>query len=55
MVTKTLGQKFRPKSHTMTYHQIGTYLKQKELPDSLIEVCVDFLKDRARESGEVCV
>jgi hypothetical protein len=44
--------KFRAKSRTITYQQAGTYLAQKKMPQPLIEACVAFLKDRARENGE---
>lgn len=46
---------WRKKSRTITYHQIGTYLSQKKLPEPLTRACVAFLEDRARENGESSV
>ncbi|PAE87702.1 hypothetical protein CHH72_17195 [Shouchella clausii] len=42
----------RKQSRTVTYHQIGAYLAQKKMPEPLIQACVQFLKDQARENGE---
>ncbi|MCC2252159.1 hypothetical protein JUJ52_19705 [Virgibacillus sp. AGTR] len=55
MYFNVLGKKLRPKSCTITYRQIETYLAQKNMTHSLIQLCVRFLKARARENGEVFV
>lgn len=47
---------FRKKGvQTATYHQVATYLTQKKVPAPLVNVCVWFLEDRARDVGETYV
>lgn len=59
MSAHVLGMKWRPKRRrkprTVTYHQLGVYLAQKNIPEPLIRTCVRFLEDQAGEAGEEAI